>query len=65
LLKERKQVKIAPNYPKNEELIPFGKLTQPILKNKADPLLLVNMARLEVQDLRKVVEEREAEIEEN
>jgi hypothetical protein len=34
------------------------------LKKKADPLLLVNMARLEVQDLRKVVEEKQDQIEE-
>lgn len=44
---------------KKEELIPFGKLTQPILKEKADPLMLANMARLEVHDLRNVIEEKE------
>jgi len=42
-------------------MIPFGKLTQPLLKNKnADPLLLANQARMEVQDLRGVVEEKDA-----
>jgi hypothetical protein len=48
LIKEKKQVKISPYYPKNEELISFGNLTQPILKNRVDPLLLVKMTRLEV-----------------
>jgi len=46
---------------KAEAMIPFGKLTQPLLKNKnADPLLLANQARMEVQDLRGVVEEKDA-----
>jgi len=41
-------VKISSGPLKNEEMIPFGKLTQPILKDKVDPLMLANMARLEV-----------------
>lgn len=48
MLKEKKHVKIATKVLQREEFIPFGKLTQPILKEKADPLLLANMARLEV-----------------
>jgi hypothetical protein len=47
-LREKKHVRITSKPLKKEELIPFGKLTQPLLKEKADPLALINMARMEV-----------------
>lgn len=59
MLKDKKNVKISVKPLKREELIPFGKLTQPILKEKADPLLLLNKARLEVQDMRGKMEDLE------
>ena len=39
----------------------FGKLDQPILREIADPLLIANMARMEVQELLEKMEDLKEE----